>query len=183
MPNRLTNPPHHHRPAMSLVELVAVLALLASVLGTLTLVNRTLRHEAAEARTRHTLLTLQAALHTYAQAHDAMPPGSAADALALMQADPDTAEQLARVRLVRTDDNDAAHVLDGFGRPLRYHAPDHDRRLPASFVSAGRSGQFGATPTQRDSSRAAADTPSAHALHRRAAADNLYGYELETPNP
>lgn len=169
MRHRTTIPtPARHSAGLTLVALAVTLSLAGTLLAGLTLVNRTVRHDAAEAQTRQTLVLLQHAVRTYHDDHGRAPAGTAETALSALLTHPASAEWLADVEVVH-DDQGQPLVRDGFGRPMRYQAVD-DSQAAAGFVSAGRSGRFG-------------DLHASDTAAHRAAADNLYGFELEVPRP
>jgi type II secretory pathway pseudopilin PulG len=178
-PRKVRDFRHFRGRGMTFTEMLLSMVLVAAVLGGLQVVSASLRAESADEQTRRTLRALRAAavLHlrlehngdVSADAVAALRGGLTADVLKVLLANPRTASLLASLRVDHAADGSLI-VRDGYGRPIRYLPPaatDDDTNVrtttPGDFVSAGPDGRFGA-PAGNDP----------------AAADNLYGSDMET---
>ncbi len=155
---------------MTFTEMLLSMVLVSAVLGGLQVLSASLRAETADEQTRRTLRSLRVAavlhhrLHEQGEVSDdavaALRHGPTSAALAVLQAHPRTAALLASVKIDFAADGTMI-ARDGYGRPIRY-LPAAAPPAAGDFVSAGPDGRFGASPADP------------------AAADNLYGSDLET---
>lgn len=158
------------RDGMTLVELLLSGVVISIVLGALVLVSQSLRTEACDQQTRSTLHHLRTALHAYHEIHQSWPPGpTTALAVQRLLTDAGTAA-LVRSLDLGTDIQGQTCVRDGYGNPVRYVIQSRQDTAGADFISAGPNGRFG-------------DLNSSNPKLRDDAADNLHGFDLETPVP
>ena len=158
------------RTGMTFVELLLSVAVCAVMLGGVTLVSESLRHDQSDQETRATLRSLRKALNNYYSQHQYCPAGeTASTVLKALLADKETAAVVCELRL-STDAAGVMHVQDGYGRSMRYIIRDRGAAAQADFVSAGPDGRFG-------------DLSSPDPDLQQASLDDLYGADLETPSP
>ena len=158
------------RTGMTLVELLLASVAIAIIFGGLILASQSLRNDACDRKTRSTLRQLRGALQAYYDRHNSWPPEPTTHA-ALSDLLADTASApFVRSLDLRTDDRGQMCILDGYGQAVRYVIQSGHDAAGADFVSAGPNGRFG-------------DLTSENRSHRQDAADNLYGWDLETPTP
>lgn len=127
---------------MTLVELAAAAAGLATLMAGLVWTSNSLRISQAEGQTRQKLAILRGALVRYHAANHVWPPGPAHAALETLAAHPTLAPVLKEAGLSR-DAAGRLFVRDGFGEPLHYFAPGDDAWASPDFVSAGPDGLLG----------------------------------------
>ncbi|MBI1336164.1 MAG: hypothetical protein GC164_04280 [Phycisphaera sp.] len=170
-------PPTRTQPAaMTLIEMMLAMAVIAGVLGVLVMVSESLRAENAQSRTRARLTTLRAALVRYHDKHGVWPEGDTSHALGTLLADNDVAQLVIPLGPVCGIDG-RWRLRDGYGGEIVYRLntthtddPDHPTRTEADFVSPGADGHFG-------------NSDSSSEPRRQAAVDNLYGSDLEAVAP
>ena len=153
---------------MTLVELLLTNTFIAMILGGLILISQSLRNDACEQQTRSTLRQLRSALKAYHRQHNTWPQESTtSEAVKTLLSDNATASIVRPLNLGRDDQNQLC-VRDGYGHPVRYVVQSRHNIVHADFISAGPDGRFG-------------DLTSQSPRLRDDAADNLYGFDLETP--
>ena len=153
---------------MTLIELAMTTAIIAVILSGMVMISRSLRDDTAAAETRQTLRILRDALVQYENKHNAAPPAPTEAALEALLAENDIAPMLAKLPVDRTPAGGIV-VVDGYGRPVHYLPPTQGQRAVADFVSAGPDGHLG--------------DPFSNTLDKqRAASDNIFGSDVETPN-
>lgn len=156
-----------NKRGMTLIELALTTAIITVTLSSLVMISRSLRDDTAAAETRQTLRILRGALVQYEGKHQAAPPAPTAAALEALLAEADIAPLLAKLPVDRTPAGGVV-VVDGYGRPVHYLPPAQGKRAAADFVSAGPDGHLG-DPFS--------NTPD----KQRAASDNIFGSDVETP--
>ena len=154
---------------MSVVDWLLSVTVIGIALGGAVVVSDWFRAQTSWRQTRTTLRQLRQALVNYEKALGAWPPAPTPAALEAMLAQPDAAEAL-RVVSHKRDPAGGLAVVDGYGRPIRYVVQSQDGRSEADFVSAGPDGQLG-------------DPFAEQAALRRAAADDVFGAEVEVIQP
>jgi hypothetical protein len=155
--------------AMSLGETLLSLAGIAVILSLLMAVTNSVRAENADQQTRQILRSLRMALDQYHQATHTFPPSPMSVAIHYLQTLPSSQNHMRGLQL-RTDSDGFSVIDDGYGRPLRYFRSTPRGDQSPDFVSAGPDGIFG--------DRAATDS-----THQQAVIDNVYGSEVQVPNP
>lgn len=175
------NPPHvnptdrrsakRRRRAMTMVELLLAMVLVAGCLGGLVLTSNSLRSGYAQRQTRATLVSLAQALTAYQAANHAWPPPPTDAALTALARDPASSVFLGSVPIAR-DAAGQSILRDGYGRTIRYVAADGAQRR-ADFVSPGPDGRFGDTSLDNPGEPGSA----------RGQADDLFASEVEPTPP
>lgn len=156
--------PRPRSSGLGLVEALATLAVIAGLLGGLVVTSNALRTGSATRQTALVLRQLHRALVRYEADHGRTLPGPTGKALLTLLHDPATRPLLDKL-VYSLDAQGLPVVNDGSNHPIRYFAPEEHPPQGPDFVSAGSDGRFG--------------SPS----DRRAALDDLYGVDMETPTP
>jgi len=155
---------------MTLIELLLTGTFIAMILGGLILISQSLRNDACEQQTRSTLRQLRAALQAYRLQYNTWPKESKTSAaVKTLLTDAATASIVSVLNLGKDDQNQLC-VRDGYGHAVQYVVQSRRNTTHADFISAGPDGRFG-------------DLTSQSSRLRDDAADNLHGFDLETPTP
>ncbi len=146
---------------MSFVGLMLSLAAVGVLLGAAVVVSDTLRIGTADRDTRVTLRRLHDALAAYSAGQGQPPPEPTEAALRALLGDEAAGPMVLELSMT-VNESGTVMIRDGYGRAVHYT----DEVPAGDFVSAGPDGVLG-------------DADSSDAAIRQAAADDVYGSDVE----